>query len=309
MNITVAGAGAFGTALAIALSRGGRHVTLVARNTNDLLERRESPRLPGFKLPDAIEISDAIPDGDLLLFAVPMQSLTDFVAQHRPNPRASIACCKGVDLTSLQGPSSILEDRLDCPVGVLTGPSFAVDLAAGLPTALTLATKDISGPKLQDALSNDTMRLYLSDDPIGAELGGALKNVIAIACGICMGAGLGESARAALMTRGMAEVSRMAIALGAQPETLAGLSGFGDLALTCSSAKSRNYSLGLALGGKGAAPTATTEGKHTARAILGLADRYSIDMPIAATVAGMVEGTLTLDAALATLMSRPLRKE
>lgn len=310
-KIVVAGAGAFGSALAIALDMAGRDVTLVGRAVDTYRETRENPRLKGVPIPASIKLSTSlrVTSDDLLLLAVPMQSLAGYLCETLPKPKAAIACCKGVDLTSGRGPTAIIDDVLNTPSAILTGPSFAADIARGLPTALVIATQNANGPELQENLSTDTLRLYLSDDPIGAELGGALKNVIAIACGMCIGAGIGESARAALMTRGMAEMLRMAVTMGAKPETLAGLAGFGDLALTCTSEQSRNFSFGLSLGGKGPAPTATTEGRHTARAIVTLAEAKGVDMPIAKMVAGVVEEKLTLDQALSMLLSRPLTKE
>ncbi|WP_394197753.1 NAD(P)H-dependent glycerol-3-phosphate dehydrogenase [Litoreibacter albidus] len=310
-KITVAGAGAFGSALAVALDMAGREVTLVGRNVDAFRSSRDNPRLKGVPIPESITLATNlnVTRDDILLLAVPMQALSGYLEQTRPTPKAAVACSKGVDLASGRGPTAIIDDLLDAPSAILTGPSFAADIARGLPTALVIATRSDTGADLQETLSTDTLRLYLSDDPIGAELGGALKNVIAIACGICIGAGLGESARAALMTRGMAEMLRMAVAMGAKPETLAGLAGFGDLALTCTSAQSRNFSFGLSLGGKGPAPTATTEGRHTARAIVKLAETKGVDMPIAKMVAGMVEGDLTLQQALSLLLSRPLTKE
>jgi len=194
---------------------------------------------------------------------------------------------------------------------VLTGPSFAADIAAGLPTALTLACADpAAGAALQEALSTPALRLYRSSDPLGAELGGALKNVIAIACGAAIGAGLGDSARAALMTRGFAEMRRISARLGADAETLTGLSGFGDLTLTCTSAQSRNFRFGAALG-QGAAPEAgqTVEGTHTARAMVQIADRLGEDTPVIAAVHALVTGKSTVAEAMDTLLARPLRAE
>ncbi len=205
----------------------------------------------------------------------------------------------------------MLKETLGAPTAVLTGPSFATDISEGKPTALTLACEDGGlGSELQTALTSDTLRLYLSDDPTGAELGGALKNVIAIACGVCMGAGLGESARAALMTRGMAETVRLALKMGAKPETLNGLSGFGDLALTCTSAQSRNYSFGFALGAGQTPPEGkTVEGRATAQATLDVAKNFGVDMPITRVVAGLTAQDLTVPQALSQLLSRPLTSE
>ena len=194
---------------------------------------------------------------------------------------------------------------------ILTGPSFAADIAVGLPTALTLACgNEALGTQLQDALSTSTFRLYRSADPLGAELGGALKNVVAIACGACIGAGLGDSARAALMTRGFAEMQRLAARLGADAATLAGLSGLGDLALTCTSDLSRNYRFGRTLGEGGPAADGTTvEGRHTARAVARLADRLGEDLPVMMAVDALVDGRLTVAETLETLLARPLRAE
>jgi glycerol-3-phosphate dehydrogenase (NAD(P)+) len=312
-KITVAGAGAFGTALALALDQDGREVTLMGRDMAEVSKTRISARLGDVEIPHSIELTQKLSVGreDILLLAVPMQSLAGFLHATTPAPMAAIACCKGIDLASMQGPTAIIAQELNCPAAVLTGPSFAKDIAAGLPTALTLATDDTKlGGALQEALSTESLRLYLSNDPIGAELGGALKNVIAIACGICMGAKLGESARAALMTRGFAEMQRLAVTLGAQAETLSGLSGFGDMALTCTSAGSRNYAYGFAMGAGETLPEDTTvEGKATAKAVVKLAKAKGTEMPIAKTVVDMLEGHATLDIALAQLLSRPLGKE
>ena len=310
-KIIVAGAGAFGTSLALALVRDGRDVTLWGRDVTQIAATRHNPRLPDAILPPELTLADTLEaaPSDLLLLAIPMQALGTLLAQHTLRPLVAVACCKGIDLTTGKGPTALIEDHLKVPSAILSGPSFATDLAQGLPTALTFATTSPSGPEWQAQLSTDTMRLYLSNDPTGAELGGALKNVIAIACGICIGAGLGESARAALMTRGYAEMQRMALSLGARPETLSGLSGFGDLALTCNSPNSRNFSFGHALGSGTLAPNATTEGRATSQAIVKLAAKHGVEMPIAKTVAGMVTGSMTLDQALSTLLSRPLGKE
>jgi glycerol-3-phosphate dehydrogenase (NAD(P)+) len=195
-------------------------------------------------------------------------------------------------------------------LAALTGPGFAAEIARGLPTALTLACADPEvGPALQAGLATRRMRLYLTDDLIGAQLGGALKNVVAIACGMVEGAGLGASARAALMTRGFAEMTRLAVAMGARSETLAGLSGLGDLSLTCNSAQSRNFAAGRALGAGETAPGGTVEGVATARAACQLALTYGVEMPIAAAVANVLEGATTLDGAMQALLARPLREE
>ncbi|TAG17874.1 MAG: NAD(P)H-dependent glycerol-3-phosphate dehydrogenase, partial [Rhodobacterales bacterium] len=207
------------------------------------------------------------------------------------------------------GPVALIEDRRPgAMAAILTGPSFATDIARGLPTALTLAMAE--GEALQEALSTPTLRLYRTDDVRGAELGGALKNVIAIAAGTVIGAGLGDSARAALMTRGYAEMVRLAMALGARPETLAGLSGLGDLVLTCTSTQSRNFRYGLALGrAEGFDPAVTVEGVATAHAVRQLAGGLGVDMPVTAMVDALALGQITLNDAIGQLMLRPLKQE
>lgn len=317
--IGIAGAGAFGTALAVAFARSGREVRLWARD-HDLVRRMQETRrndaaLPGVELPENVSIHAEIEEvcqGQALLLAMPMQAL-GAVLDAWPeigSGQPLVACCKGVDLTTLRGPVAVIEARRPgAQAAILTGPSFAADIAKGLPTALTLATAG-DGEALQELLSTPTLRLYRTDDVIGAELGGALKNVIAIAAGTVIGAGLGDSARAALMTRGYAEMVRLAEALGARAETLAGLSGFGDLVLTCTSTQSRNFRYGLALG-KGATfdPKVTVEGVATARAVVKLADGMTIDMPVTAMVNALALGRIALNDAIGLLMNRPLKQE
>jgi len=313
----VIGAGAFGTALAVALSSNGP-VTLVARKA-DWAETRINPRLPGLVLPSAVRVTGVLPDAGYdipVLLAVPMQALSACL-QHNAswlNGRSLVACCKGIDLATLRGPTSVITAACDAgAVSILTGPSFAADIGRGLPTALTLACADVTaGERLQALLSTPTLRLYRTTDVTGAELGGALKNVIAIAAGIVMGAGLGESARAALMTRGFAEMERFALHQGARLETLAGLSGFGDLVLTCCSSQSRNFQHGFALG-RGEPPDSslTVEGLATAQALTVWAQRLGMadEMPITAMVAAVTAGRHTVRDAIQALMSRPLRQE
>lgn len=317
--IGIAGAGAFGTALAVALAKGGHEVRLWARDSAQVRLMRETGRndaaLPGVALPENVsayaEIAE-ICDGRALLLALPMQALGGALdAWPQIGTRQPlVACCKGVDLTTLRGPVAVIEARRPgARAAILTGPSFAADIANGLPTALTLATSG-DGEALQELLSTPTLRIYRTDDVIGAELGGALKNVVAIAAGAVIGAGLGDSARAALMTRGYAEVVRLAEALGARAETLAGLSGLGDLVLTCTSAQSRNFRFGCALGkGEAFDPRVTVEGVATARAVVKLAEGMGIDMPITAMVNALALGTIALNDAIGQLMSRPLKQE
>lgn len=317
--IGVVGAGAFGTALAVALAREGRAVTLWARDAAHVAEmaatRRNEGRLPGVPLPETVSVTAEIADlrqAEAVLLSTPMQAMRPFLADAAPvlDGLRLVACCKGMDLATLAGPTALIAAA--CPAArpaILTGPSFAADIARGLPTALTLATAT-DDMALQHLLATPGLRLYRTTDIIGAELGGALKNVIAIAAGVVIGAGLGDSARAALMTRGYAEMVRLALALGARAETMAGLSGLGDLVLTCTSAQSRNFRFGQALGaGQGFDPAVTVEGAATARAVSDLARQRGIDLPVTAMVAALVSGAVTLPQAIQSLLSRPLKQE
>ena len=316
MSIAILGGGAFGTALACAIGR-RRPVTLWARDAAHLSEHRQSPRLPGADLPDQVKVTTSLDEAieaQALLFAMPMQSLAGFADQIGSplQGRMLVACCKGIDLQSLRGPAAILGQAWPQAIpAILTGPSFATDIARGLPTALTLACADAGpGQELQEMLSTPALRLYRTGDLCGAELGGALKNVIAIACGASIGAGLGESARAALMTRGFAEMVRLASHLGASPATLMGLSGLGDLSLTCASEQSRNYRYGLALGRRAAFdPSLTVEGVATAQAVASLAGKEKLSLPVCAAVADLGSGRLKVEEAIKTLLSRPLKEE
>ena len=318
--IVVLGAGAFGTALAISLAR-NHPVTLWARDADYAAQmqrtRENTRRLPGVILPNNISICaeiETISNADAVLLAVPMQRLRALLEDHRTalvGPPL-VACCKGMELTTGLGPTQIIEQIMpQSPAAILTGPSFAADIAQGLPTALTLAcTDDAVGRGLQTLLSTSTLRLYRTTDAIGAELGGALKNVMAIGSGVVIGAGLGESARAALMTRGFAEICRMATALGARSETLSGLSGFGDLVLTCTSNQSRNTRFGLSLGRNEAFdPTITVEGAATARAVCKRAADLGIEMPVTRAITALIDGELQVDQAMDMLLSRPLKEE
>lgn len=321
--VAILGSGAFGSALAIALSASGRQVTLWGRDAEVMARMadtgRSGPRLPGHVLPDELTPTSTLASAcaaPVLLLAVPMQSLGTLLSENAElfAGRALVACCKGIDLKTLEGPTALIARHCpDAIAAVLTGPGFAAEIAAGKPTAMTLATdaEDPAGPDLQDLLSTDTIRLYLGRDPVGAEIGGALKNVIAIACGAAIGTGAGESARAAVMTRGYAEMTRFAVARGADPETLTGLSGIGDLALTAMSEQSRNTRAGLAIGRGEAVDYATTtvEGAATARAVADIARRDGIDMPLTALVCELTEGRMTARDALRAIMARPLKEE
>ncbi len=320
MSVAVVGSGAFGTALAISLSHGG-NVCLWARRPEQAEAMRRThentTRLPGIALPESLGITaeiDTISGYSAVILAVPMQQLRGLLTQHRSAfaDRILVAACKGAELDSGLGPLDVIRAIFPgSQPALLTGPSFARDIAQGLPTALTLACDDETLAKsLQQTLLSTNLRLYRTTDTIGAELGGALKNVIAIGCGAVMGAGLGESARAALMTRGYAEMQRLALALGARAETLAGLSGFGDLALTCTSTQSRNYQRGLAIGeGRAFDPTITVEGAATAHAIARRAAILGVDMPITDTIVALLDQKQTLKQAMTSLLARPLKEE
>jgi glycerol-3-phosphate dehydrogenase (NAD(P)+) len=318
--IGVIGAGAFGSALAAVQAGEDRAAVLWGRNAAAMAQiggARLTPRLPGIKLPLGVRCSGDLADlaaCDALMLAVPAQETEGFLANHaRRLPDVPIVlCAKGISRDSLRLQSEIAAAAAPGrALAALTGPGFAGEIARGLPTALTLACADAqTGRMLQEMLSRPRLRLYLTDDMTGAQLGGALKNVIAIACGMADGARLGASARAALMTRGFAEMARLGVAMGGRMETLAGLSGLGDLSLTCSSMQSRNFAFGAAIGrGEGLGDGTTVEGRATARAACTLAARRGVEMPIAAAVADVLEGTATLGEAMGALLARPLREE
>jgi len=310
--IGIIGAGAFGGALAMTLGV-KQPVALWGRGQSG----RAIARLPGAELPALVTVTEDLADVarfETVLLALPAQAMGQFLADHGAMfPRARlVACCKGVDLATGLGPTGVITAH--CPnavAAILTGPSFASDIAKGLPTALTLAcTDDVVGEALQHQLSTEVLRLYRTTDMTGAEFGGALKNVIAIAAGVVIGAGLGESARAALMTRGFAEMKRLAMHLGARSETLSGLSGFGDLVLTCTSQQSRNFRFGAALGaGTLFDASMTVEGVATASAVATLARKLGVEMPVTQMVASLTQDRISLEDAIRALMSRPLKQE
>ncbi|MEM6617874.1 MAG: NAD(P)H-dependent glycerol-3-phosphate dehydrogenase [Pseudomonadota bacterium] len=304
-RVAVIGSGAFGTALATVLARGGLPVTLWGRDQTQLAamasEGENRRYLPGIALPEALQFGPWT-DADLILLALPAQQLRGFLAVN-PLTAPVITLSKGIDLTT-----GALPHDLAGAAAVISGPGFAAELATGLPTALSLASRDAElGARMQETLSTGALRLYLTDDMTGVGLGGALKNVYAIACGMAVGAGLGESARAALMTRGFAEMQRLGAALGAAPETLTGLSGLGDLALSCTSDRSRNFAHGQRLGAAQNTRGGTVEGIATAQALLSLAP--GLDLPIARAVADVLEARTDVAGALRALMSRPLKRE
>ncbi|MEX0971344.1 MAG: NAD(P)H-dependent glycerol-3-phosphate dehydrogenase [Paracoccaceae bacterium] len=318
MSIGVIGAGAFGTALAVAMARGGANVLLWGRNAAamaDMAQARENARyLNGIGLPANLKPTAALADlaqMQAILLTLPAQQTDGFLAEQvRALPNAPLVlCAKGIDARHFATQTDIAARHSQAPLAVLTGPGFAHEIARGLPAALVLACENAAlGQALQTLLSTDRLRLYLSSDPTGAQLGGALKNVVAIAAGMAIGAGLGESARAGLVTRGFAEMRRLGVALGAEAETFAGLSGLGDLMLTCASAQSRNFAAGLALGqGQPRPPGKTQEGVATARAAVALGAKCGVEMPIAAAVAAVLEGQLNISGAMSGLLARPLK--
>ena len=327
-TIGVIGAGAWGTALAQALRRGGREVALWARE-RDVLEDIRSHHenrtfLPGVALDPAIRVEGdpaAVAQAvDALLLVVPAQHLRATAQRLAPSMQADlplVICAKGIETGSLALMSEVLEETAPGrPAAVLSGPTFAREVALGQPAAVTLAGRDpVLGETLAAAVGSRTFRPYLSNDPVGVQIGGAVKNVVAIACGIVAGRGLGESARAALITRGLAEISRLAVAKGGRTDTLMGLAGLGDLTLTCTGASSRNYSLGVALGqghdkdavlGK---RSSVAEGAFTAAAAAALARRLEVDMPIVQAVDGVLNHDADLAAAIEGLLARPFRSE
>ena len=326
-RIAVIGAGAWGTALAQMLCHAGREVLLRAREPDvvaGINDGRENPLyLPGVPLNPALRASSDLAEvagADLVLLVVPAQFLRricrDLAPALKPGTPVLI-CAKGIELDSHALMSEAAAAELgDRPLAVLSGPTFAIEVARGLPTAVTLACADADlGARIVDSVGQAHFRPYASTDVIGAEIGGALKNVIAIACGIVMGRGLGDNARAALMTRGLAEMRRYGALRGARAETLMGLSGLGDLALTCNSPQSRNMSLGIALGeGRSmdeilGARRSVAEGVATAAAVASHARALGIDMPIAAAVAAVCHDGADLDEAIRGLLSRPFRPE
>lgn len=325
-RIGVIGGGAWGTALA-ALSAEQGETILWARNAevvNSVNAAHTNPLyLPDVKLPANLRATGdlaALKDCDALVLAVPAQTLRGFagsIRQSLPTPSPIVIAAKGIEITTGLLPGDVLDDLLPGrPLAILSGPNFAAEIARGLPAASTLACADAAlGAALVQRLGRPTFRPYLSDDVTGAQIGGAVKNVLAIACGIVIGRKLGDNARAALITRGLAEMSRLGLALGAKRETLMGLSGLGDLVLTCSGTQSRNLSLGIALGeGQSlqqimAGRRSVAEGVHTARAIEALATRNSVDMPICAAVDAVLHKDAAIDDMLAALLARPFKTE
>lgn len=326
-TISVIGGGAWGTALAQTASQTGKRVVLWAREPDvvaDINERHVNRAfLPGVSLDPTLRATadlDEAAQADAVLMVAPaqhMRAVAQGLSRRFADGKPLVICCKGIEQQTGKLMGDVAEEVLpQAVIAVLSGPSFAADVARGLPAALTLACRnEATGRALTSALSSRQMRLYWSPDVTGAELGGAVKNVLAIAAGILDGRGLGASAHAALVTRGFAELRRFAENFGAKPETLMGLSGLGDLILTCGSAQSRNMSLGRALAeGKTLAQIlgarqAVTEGVYTAAAVVKLARERRIEMPIAEAVHAIIEGSLSVDDAITGLMQRPLKAE
>ena len=328
-RLAVIGGGAWGTALASVAIRAGSAVMVWARDPEVVAainNRHENPVfLPGIALDPAItattDFEAAITGANAALLVVPAQFLRGVlrdVAALLSGAMPVLLCAKGIEAESLKTMSELAEEIAPrCPLAVLSGPSFAKEVARGLPAAITVASRDaVLGRAFMAALGTEGFRPYLSQDPIGAEIGGAVKNVMAIACGIVEGRGLGDNARAALITRGLAEMARLGVAKGAQTETFRGLSGLGDLVLTCTAGQSRNHALGVALGqgeslaeALSARQRSVVEGIDTAAAVGRLAGRLGVEMPITAAVDAVLHHGMAIDAMIAALLNRPWRSE
>ena len=327
-RLAIIGGGAWGTGLAAAAARAGAAVTLWARDPDVVAainrDHQNPPFLPGIQLDPRIaatgDAAVALTGADAALIVVPAQFLRGVLAQLAPLLPAGLPlllCAKGIETGSGKTMTEVAGDIAPAaPLAVLSGPSFAAEVARGLPTAVTIASRDATlAQAFVAALGSARFRPYSSHDPIGAEIGGAVKNVLAIACGIVEGKGLGDNARAALITRGLAEMVRLGIAKGAAAETFRGLSGLGDLVLTCTAVQSRNYALGAALG-RGlrreealAGRRAVVEGVASAAAVAGLAARLGVEMPITAAVDGVLHRGIAIDMMIDSLLSRPPRAE
>jgi glycerol-3-phosphate dehydrogenase (NAD(P)+) len=324
VKLGVIGGGAWGTALAQVASAGARETWLWAFEP-EVVEavnaRRENALfLPGVPLNDAIRATSDLSelDGcDAWLVVTPAQHMRAVLEQAPECAKPLVLCAKGIEENSGQLLHQVAKDACpDATVAVLSGPTFAHEVAAGLPTAVTLAAEDVAlAERLRDRIAQPTFRIYISDDVVGAEIGGAVKNVLAIACGVVEGKGLGQNARAALIGRGFAEMTRFGLAYGARRETLAGLSGLGDLVLTCSSVSSRNYSLGLGIGeGRPVAELladrrTVAEGAFTAPVLARLARDKGVDMPIVDAVARLLAGEAGVEQVLGDVLARPPRAE
>jgi glycerol-3-phosphate dehydrogenase (NAD(P)+) len=320
-SVAVIGAGAWGTALAGVAARAGRDVVLYARDPASaatIAATRVNPKLSGAQLDASIKVTNDISVAarvEVILIAAPAQNLRAAItplAPHLAKPTPVIACAKGIERGTHKFMTEVIAETAPNAVpAILSGPSFAEDVARGLPTAVTLAANDETlASALVHALGSATFRPYHTTDVRGVEIGGAAKNVLAIAAGIVIGRKLGASAQAALTTRGFAELARLGHACGARGETMAGLSGLGDLILTCSSPQSRNLALGIALG-RGEAPPRDklAEGEFTAPVLIELAASQNVDMPVSNAVAAILSGAVTIDEAIESLLTRPFKAE
>jgi len=323
-RIAVLGGGAWGTALALTCARAGRDVTLWefdAANAEHLASKRESRFLPDVRLDDGIKVTRALAEAsrsDAILLVVPAQAMRSVIkslAQTMAAATPLIACAKGIEHGTHKFMTEIIAECAPKAMpAILSGPSFAADVARGLPTAVTIAAPDATiAQALAHTINSGTFRPYHSTDMRGVELGGATKNVLAIAAGIVTGRGLGASALAAMTTRGFAELVRFGKAFGARTETMMGLSGLGDLILTCGTPQSRNFSCGVALG-KGEKPDSAAHGKlaegvFTAPVLLEMAREKNVEMPISAAVAAVLAEKLNVDEAIESLLTRPLKSE
>lgn len=313
-TVAIIGAGAWGIALAIHASRTNANVYLWSRKELPDPDTNQLSRLKSFPLPKNILVSNEFPvKADLLFLAVPLQYIRSILPHLNINCPI-IACCKGVEQKTLQLPSEIIEEFVPKQkIAILSGPNFAHEVAANLPTASVIASENIQmAQEISEQISTSNFRFYKNDDPIGVQIGGAAKNIFAIAAGATIGAGLGENARASLITRGIAELSRLSLGLGGSSKTLSGLAGLGDMILTCTGHASRNYSLGLELG-KGRKletilqeRTSVTEGVTTTPALLTRAQHHHIDVPIIETVNALLSNQITIQQAKEKLMSRPI---
>lgn len=326
-QLNVIGAGAWGTALAITARKSGNEVLLWTRKPEhaDALNREKtnSRYLAGIPLADGVVATsdiEAAARAEILLIVVPAQHLREILYRLKPEleeDTALVICAKGIEQEGGRLMSDVLEEVLPAaPYAILSGPNFAHEVAIGLPAAATLACRDPElGGRLVKAIGLPAFRPYFTDDVVGAQIGGAVKNVLAIACGLVSGGRLGENARAALITRGMAEILRLGEKMGARAETLMGLSGLGDLVLTCSSDSSRNFSLGAALGQGDILGEilqerhVVTEGVYTASAICAMAEKYNIEMPICCAVDEILNGGTAVSNAIEELLARPFRDE
>jgi glycerol-3-phosphate dehydrogenase (NAD(P)+) len=320
-RVAVVGAGAWGTALAGVAARAGREVVLCARSpavAAEIATTRTNPKLPGAKLDPNIKVTDDVKlaaAAEVILIATPAQNLRAAVralSPHLAGATPLVACAKGIERDTHKFMTEVMAEAApDSPPAILSGPSFAKDVALGLPTAVTLAANDAAlASDLVQALGSATFRPYHTSDVRGVEIGGAAKNVLAIAVGIAVGKNLGASAQAALTTRGFSELARFGRAFGARAETLVGLSGLGDLILTCSTAQSRNFALGLALGRCDVRPRdRLAEGEFTAPVLVELAASQNVDMPVSNAVSDILRGVKTINEAIESLLTRPFKAE